>query len=98
MRQEKKGENYLYKNMKNYISIVNLSKVYANNFKALDEINLEIEKGEIFALLGPNGAGKSTFMKILAGELEQTDGEVQLQPGLKLGMLSKTSMLLKTIH
>ena len=33
--------------MKNFISVENLSKVYANNFKALDEINLQIEKGEI---------------------------------------------------
>ena len=45
--------------------------------------------GKRYGLIGANGAGKSTFMKILAGELEQSDGEVQLQPGLKLGMLSQ---------
>jgi ATPase subunit of ABC transporter with duplicated ATPase domains len=45
--------------------------------------------GKRYGLIGANGAGKSTFMKILAGELEQTDGEVQLQPNLKLGMLSQ---------
>jgi len=62
--------------MKNYISIVNLSKVYANNFKALDEINLEIEKGEIFALLGPNGAGKSTLINIICGIVTSSAGKI----------------------
>jgi len=45
--------------------------------------------GKRYGLIGANGAGKSTFMKILAGEIEPSDGEVQLQPGLKLGMLSQ---------
>lgn len=62
--------------MKNFISIVNLSKVYANNFKALDEINLEIEKGEIFALLGPNGAGKSTLINIICGIVTSSAGKI----------------------
>ena len=39
------------------ISIKNLSKTYKGNFEALKNVNLEIQKGEIFALLGPNGAG-----------------------------------------
>ena len=62
--------------MKNFISIENLSKVYANNFKALDEINLEIEKGEIFALLGPNGAGKSTLINIICGIVTSSAGKI----------------------
>ena len=50
---------------------------------------MTLDVGKRYGLIGANGAGKSTFMKILAGELEQTDGEVQLQAGLKLGMLSQ---------
>ena len=62
--------------MKNFISVKNLSKVYANNFKALDQINLEIEKGEIFALLGPNGAGKSTLINIICGIVTSSFGKI----------------------
>ena len=62
--------------MKNFISIENLSKVYAYNFKALDKINLEIEKGEIFALLGPNGAGKSTLINIICGIITSSAGKI----------------------
>ncbi|MDO9563380.1 MAG: multidrug ABC transporter ATP-binding protein, partial [Bradyrhizobium sp.] len=42
--------------MTSIISVANLSKTYGSDFKALDRINLEIRRGEIFALLGPNGA------------------------------------------
>jgi ABC-2 type transport system ATP-binding protein len=45
------------------ISIKNLSKTYNNSFEALKSVNLEINKGEIFALLGPNGAGKTTMIR-----------------------------------
>jgi len=44
--------------MNNYISISNLSKIYSNKFHALNNINLDIKQGEIFALLGPNGASE----------------------------------------
>ena len=47
------------------IEINNLSKVYDNGFKALNNINLQINKGEIFAMLGPNGAGKTSLISNL---------------------------------
>jgi len=62
--------------MKNFVSIKNLTKTYSNKFKALDNINLDIEKGDIFALLGPNGAGKSTLINIICGIVSATSGTV----------------------
>lgn len=58
------------------LSVKNLSKVYGNNFKALNSINLEIKRGEIFALLGPNGAGKTTLINIICGIVNPTEGEI----------------------
>jgi ATPase subunit of ABC transporter with duplicated ATPase domains len=50
---------------------------------------MTLDVGKRYGLIGANGAGKSTFIKILSGELEQSDGEVQLQAGLKLGVLGQ---------
>jgi ABC-2 type transport system ATP-binding protein len=58
------------------ISIEHLSKSYATGFRALNEINLDIRRGEIFALLGPNGAGKTTLIGIVCGILVATAGKV----------------------
>ena len=60
------------------IRVKNLSKVYANGFEALKNINLTIRPGEIFALLGPNGAGKTTLINIIAGLTRKTSGEVSV--------------------
>ena len=58
------------------ISVANLSKIYGSGFKALKDVNLEIEKGEIFALLGPNGAGKTTLISIVCGIANLSAGRV----------------------
>lgn len=62
--------------MQPVISISGLNKVYKSGYQALKEVNLEIEKGEIFALLGPNGAGKTTLISIICGIVQFTDGKV----------------------
>ena len=61
------------------IEINNLSKVYDNGFKALNNINLQINKGEIFAMLGPNGAGKSTLLRAIAGRLPAAGGDISCE-------------------
>jgi ABC-2 type transport system ATP-binding protein len=64
--------------MPSIISVSGLSKTYASGFKALDDINLEIRRGEIFALLGPNGAGKTTLISIICGIANPTSGSVSV--------------------
>ena len=58
------------------ISINGLTKTYAGGFKALDNVSLQINRGEIFALLGPNGAGKTTLINAVCGIVNPTSGEI----------------------
>ncbi len=58
------------------ISVQGLSKQYASGFQALKNVNLDIQRGEIFALLGPNGAGKTTLISIICGIVNPTQGKV----------------------
>lgn len=62
--------------MQPIISINNLNKIYDGGFQALNNINLTINRGEIFALLGPNGAGKTTLISTICGIVNPTSGEV----------------------
>lgn len=57
------------------VDIVNLTKYY-DRFIALDNVNLHIDKGEIFGFVGPNGAGKTTTMKIMCGLTKATSGKI----------------------
>lgn len=62
---------------KNIIEIKYLTKFYkGSSVPAIDNINLNIEKGEIYGLLGPNGAGKTTTISILCGLFGATSGNV----------------------
>jgi len=62
--------------MPSIISVADLSKTYKSGLSALSGINLEIERGEIFALLGPNGAGKTTLINIICGIVTPSGGRV----------------------
>jgi len=55
----------------------NLSKIYGD-YKALNNLNLKLNKGEIFALLGQNGAGKSTTINIFLGFVKPTEGAAKI--------------------
>lgn len=71
------------------IQVTNLSKSFANT-KAVDDINFEIRKGEIFGLLGPNGAGKSTILNMMSTILKSDNGTISIE-GLDVKPNSKES-------
>ena len=58
------------------LTLSRLAKTYASGLQALKAVDLQIEKGEIFALLGPNGAGKTTLISIVCGIVTPTSGTV----------------------
>jgi ABC-2 type transport system ATP-binding protein len=58
------------------LTVSGLSKTYASGFHALQNISLEIRRGEIFALLGPNGAGKTTLINIICGIVTPSAGTI----------------------
>jgi ABC-2 type transport system ATP-binding protein len=58
------------------ISIRNVSKVFPSGLRALNDINLDIRRGEIFALLGPNGAGKTTLISTICGIVTASAGTI----------------------
>ena len=61
-----------------YLSVNNLSFEYPDGFKALENINLSLSKGERLAVLGPNGAGKTTLILHLNGILGDLNGQITL--------------------
>ncbi|WP_129670692.1 ABC transporter ATP-binding protein [Candidatus Chloroploca sp. Khr17] len=59
------------------IETINLSRRYGRMI-ALDQLNLRVERGSIYGFIGPNGAGKTTTLRLLAGLLEPSSGEIRL--------------------
>ncbi len=59
------------------VKLENVKKQFRDK-QVLTDINLNVEKGEIFALLGPNGAGKTTTLRIIGGQIRPTSGEVEV--------------------
>jgi ABC-2 type transport system ATP-binding protein len=93
------------------VEIRNLTKVYRDFWgrqkkRALNALNLEIYKGEIFGLLGPNGSGKTTTIKLLLGLLFPTDGEAflfgqpaaQVKKNERVGYLPEESYLYRFLN
>ena len=67
--------------MKKIVELKNVSKTYKtgeNEFKALDNIDLEINKGEFVVILGPSGAGKSTLLNLIGGMDTPTEGSIKI--------------------
>jgi ABC-2 type transport system ATP-binding protein len=62
--------------MPSILSVSAATKRYKSDFTALDHVDLEIERGEIFALLGPNGAGKTTLISLVCGTVSMTSGTI----------------------
>jgi len=58
------------------ISIRNVSKIFPSGLRALNDVNLDIRRGEIFALLGPNGAGKTTLISVICGIVTPSGGTI----------------------
>ena len=70
------------------VQTVNLKKAFGPRV-LFQDINLKLDTGKRYGLIGANGAGKTTFLKILSGQEEATEGEVQVQSGKKVGVLSQ---------
>ena len=73
--------------MEPILELSGLSKVYPGGLTALDNVDLTINKGEVFALLGPNGAGKKTCFNLITGTLPSTSGTIRFR-GQDIGGLS----------
>jgi len=59
------------------VSVANVRKAY-DATKALDDVSLTVQAGELVTLLGPSGCGKTTLLRIIAGFVEQTEGVVKV--------------------
>ncbi|MFN8671228.1 MAG: ABC transporter ATP-binding protein [Candidatus Sericytochromatia bacterium] len=81
----------------NAVEIKNLSKIYEDKTKALDDVSITIPEGKIFGLLGPNGAGKSTLIGIISGSLYKTSGHVSIFGIDNSKELQKAKMLLGVV-
>ncbi len=83
------------------ITFVNVSKVYPNGSVALEDINLEIEKGEFVTIVGPSGAGKTTLNKLVLAEEYPTEGTVLLENvdinALSMGQITNLRRRIGTI-
>ncbi len=70
------------------LSVSNLSVQFGKRV-LFDEVNTNFTDGNCYGIIGANGAGKSTFLKILAGKIEPTSGNVHLEPGKRMAVLEQ---------
>ncbi len=67
------------KELKDYsVVLTNVTKIFDNEFTAVDNVSLKIEQGEFFSLLGPSGCGKTTILRMIAGFEDPTSGSIML--------------------
>lgn len=83
--------------MESIIQIKNLTKKYeidGRNFKALNNINLKIDKGSFTTIVGKSGCGKSTFLRIIAGLEEATEGKIKGTAKIKSSLVFQEARLM----
>jgi len=84
------------KTMKKVIQAKNIFKIYnegeGNEVRAVNDISLDIEKGEFTAIVGPSGSGKTTFLNIVGGLDSPTSGEIKIE-NTEIGKLSENEMI-----
>ena len=79
-----------YKKKKAFLSLENISFSFNKNHQILDNISLEVPKGQILGLLGPNGAGKSTLIKVLTGEEDLVKGDINFGETVELSYVDQS--------
>ncbi len=70
------------------LNVANLSLRFGKRV-LFEEVNLKFAEGNCYGVIGANGAGKSTFLKILAGEIDPTTGNISMSPGERMSVLSQ---------
>jgi NitT/TauT family transport system ATP-binding protein len=75
------------------LEIKNLTHVYADGFKALEDINLRVDAGELVSIVGPSGCGKSTLMRCIAGLQRPTGGEIVMDGNRLEGVPDKLAFV-----
>lgn len=70
------------------LSVSNLSVQFGKRV-LFDEVNTKFTIGNCYGIIGANGSGKSTFLKILSGEIDPTSGQINLEPGKRMSVLSQ---------
>ena len=68
-----------FKNEKPIIALKNISISFDKHYQILDNISLNVPKGQVLGLLGPNGAGKSTIMNLISGLLKPSHGSIEIK-------------------
>ena len=70
------------------LSVSNLSVQFGKRI-LFDEVNTKFVQGNCYGIIGANGAGKSTFLKIISGKMEPTSGQVHLEKGKRMSVLTQ---------
>ena len=70
------------------LSVSNLSVQFGKRI-LFDEVNTKFVQGNCYGIIGANGAGKSTFLKIISGKMDPTSGQVHLEKGKRMSVLTQ---------
>ena len=86
---------------KDILNIKNLKKIYhtkENEILAVENFSYSLKEGEFVSIVGPSGCGKSTILSILCGLLEKSDGEIEMDPDIKLGYMLQNDCLFSWLN